>query len=892
MPISPTDLDLVTRTALAEGGVDGDAGIAAVANVVRNRLGSGQFGATPSDVVLAPNQFSAWSLPANDPNNPNRFSAQNPQYQHAAQIVGSVFTGQVPDITGGAQYYGNLPIIAASGKPMPAFTQNPQTAQIGRQTFFASANSGSMITPASQDDVDKIAKSFGVSGGFQPVSSGGGVTVLAPVGSPNASPSAAPAPVGIVQPSQDDVDSIAKAFGQAPAAPISTAPSAPAAPTPAQVQAGQMAPQMGFSGSVVSGMPILGPLYNRALAATGAVLQPMLGANAPPTFGERYAQNLAAQNIAQQQYEAANPVSSTVGNVVGAGMALGPLGETTLGAAALGLPNATRMGATIGGRIWTGMGGGAALGAINSALRGQSPATGAEIGLAGGALGPLVGEGVNAAVNGISNAVRAPAPALAGVNAIGRGWLSNAMANETEPSIAAATERMGPQGFLSDVNPQLTELAAGISNRPEAPASTAIGEAYRTRQVAQRAVTENALTQAFGNKVDLEGFKNMIAENRAAAADPLYEQWRSMQVQPTPELDALMPRLKAAGAFDEAQYLASTRGKPITEPFPTGEQPTLTTAIQQLHGQAKAPAQYPTTETWDLIKRGLNSKIEQAYSGGNKTRAAALIGLKNDLINEVGKTPAGQVWNQARREFADRSALLDQIDAGKDTFLGARSGLSADQMRQELQGLSGPELAARIVGARNAADEVMGATRNGDTTLRNKFLAPANQDKLRLLLGDGPASNLIKTVEQQDYLAAQAKYVNPRAGSPTAPRNAAINALEPPPTPEWNPEPLKPLTLIPPSWVDAMRPSTILQGGRQAAYASARQQIAPVLLARGNALADAIRAIGQEGAARTAAARTGAKAGRAVTAAITGPASQTFRTRGKFSTNALLQAAH
>lgn len=40
-----------------------------------------------------------------------------------------------------------------------------------------------------------------------------------------------------------------------------------------------------------------------------------------------------------------------------------------------------------------------------------------------------------------------------------------------------------------------------------------------------------------------------------------------------------------------------------------------------------------------------------------------------------------------------------------------------------------------------------------------------------------------------------------------------------------------------------------------------------------------------------AAARTGARAGRAVTAAITGPASQTFRTRGNFSTNALLSGA-
>ena len=192
---------------------------------------------------------------------------------------------------------------------------------------------------------------------------------------------------------------------------------------------------------------------------------------------------------------------------------------------------------------------------------------------------------------------------------------------------------------------------------------------------------------------------------------------------------------------------------------------------------------------------------------------------------------------------------------------------------------------ARIVGARNAADEVMNATKNGDTTLRNKFLAPNNQDKLRLLVGDQKADQLIKTVEQQDYLSGQYKYVNPRAGSPTAPRTAAMNALEPPPLSEWNPNIAQPLSFIPPAWIDALRPSTILQGGRNATYAGARQQLAPLLTQpAGPGLDDLLRAIGQEQAARSAASAKGASAARLTGALIAGPGAQTARLRGNFST--------
>jgi len=137
-----------------------------------------------------------------------------------------------------------------------------------------------------------------------------------------------------------------------------------------------------------------------------------------------------------------------------------------------------------------------------------------------------------------------------------------------------------------------------------------------------------ALTQAFGRQLILKIFRM-----RSWKTEKLrYAQWRSTQVQPTDTLKALIPRLEAVGAFDKAKYLGSAKGISLSERFFTS-------------GQNR---EYPTAATWDLVKRGLDSKIEQALSGGNKTRASALLGLKDELITKIGKTEAGQVWNQAR----------------------------------------------------------------------------------------------------------------------------------------------------------------------------------------------------------------------------------------------------
>lgn len=611
---------------------------------------------------------------------------------------------------------------------------------------------------------------------------------------------------------------------------------------------------VGYQNQIQEGIPIVGPLMDKATAAIGAAIQPALTDTKGSTFGQRYTNNLADIQQDNSQFHESHPVGSIIANLVGGGMALGPFAATKLGGAALGT-----YGPTLGSRIYSGVVGGSAIGASDAALRSENPATGAYVGGAGGLAGPLVGEAVRGGTNLLSNYILPRVGALKNVAGGALDRLTSAMEGETPASIAAAKSRMGPSGFVGDLNPAMTDITGGIADTP-GPGKQIVREAYRERAAQQSQRIEQSLTNAVGPRVNMEDFKNSTTQARAAAADPLYEQWRNASVFPTDKLKSLMPRLESAGAFDQAEKLSSISGSPINKKF-------FTTGTQK---------EFPTAESWDYVKRGLDSKIDQAYSGGDKTLARSLVGLKQEMLEEIEKTPAGKIWKQARTEFADKSSILDQAEAGRDTFLGGRSGLSVDELREELKGLSGPELQARIMGLRNAADQAMGDSVRGDTTLRNKLLAPNNQEKMRLLLGSAKANKLIESLEQEKYLGDQ--YQNVSGGSQTTPKKERVNALTPQALPQYNPNLTEPLSWLPPHIRDALRPTNILDAWRgQKAQNSINQLSHIMTMPAGPKMDNLIGAIHQEMARRSAVAGKASLAGNSLAGLISGPGTTTLR---------------
>lgn len=122
------------RTMLGEAANEGPQGQAAVAHVILNRVAAGSFGKTPSEVVLAPNQFEPWSTRSKELLS---IKPQSPAYREASDIVDMVTGGDVRDPTNGATHFLNPDIVKARrGGSLPNWATAP-IAQIGGHTFYA-----------------------------------------------------------------------------------------------------------------------------------------------------------------------------------------------------------------------------------------------------------------------------------------------------------------------------------------------------------------------------------------------------------------------------------------------------------------------------------------------------------------------------------------------------------------------------------------------------------------------------------------------------------------------------------------------------------------------------------------------------------------------------------
>lgn len=99
------DRDFGIRTLLGEAAGEGQQGMAAVAHVVMNRMGSKRFGyKTVKDAVLADKQFSTWNT-GEGGNNPSKWDPNSAQYKRAAEVWDAVSSGHHVDPTGGSTHY-------------------------------------------------------------------------------------------------------------------------------------------------------------------------------------------------------------------------------------------------------------------------------------------------------------------------------------------------------------------------------------------------------------------------------------------------------------------------------------------------------------------------------------------------------------------------------------------------------------------------------------------------------------------------------------------------------------------------------------------------------------------------------------------------------------------
>jgi hypothetical protein len=127
---SPEDFDKAVRTVWGEARGEPPLGQQAVAAVILNRARSAKM--SPTDVVMAKNQFEPWSR--------NRaalegLDANSPEYRKIASAIWPVWTGESADPTGGATHFYSPTAQRALGRQAPSW-DNGAGVDLGTHRFF------------------------------------------------------------------------------------------------------------------------------------------------------------------------------------------------------------------------------------------------------------------------------------------------------------------------------------------------------------------------------------------------------------------------------------------------------------------------------------------------------------------------------------------------------------------------------------------------------------------------------------------------------------------------------------------------------------------------------------------------------------------------------------
>jgi hypothetical protein len=132
--ISPSDRDMMIRTVIGEADDQPPVGQAAIAHVILNRMATGQWGNTPSQVVLSRGQFEPWSTRARELIG---IKPTSDQYKKVGSVVDDVLAGKTPDPTGGMTHFLQPDIVRRRrGGSLPDWASGPGL-RIGDHLFYA-----------------------------------------------------------------------------------------------------------------------------------------------------------------------------------------------------------------------------------------------------------------------------------------------------------------------------------------------------------------------------------------------------------------------------------------------------------------------------------------------------------------------------------------------------------------------------------------------------------------------------------------------------------------------------------------------------------------------------------------------------------------------------------
>ncbi len=329
---------------------------------------------------------------------------------------------------------------------------------------------------------------------------------------------------------------------------------------------------------------------------------------------------------------------------------------------------------------------------------------------------------------------------------------------------------LGTDAKLADLAGENTRSLLDVTAAMPGKTQNALESVIRNRQEGRAARLDPVVETISGGKGrPADVLASLTAQQKAAAA-PLYEQLRTMDV---PVSDALRGTLQAAekvGAMATAKKIATAEQLPFSPANFTGQvDPLMNSATSRL-----------SMRDADLVKRGIDDLIEgqtDKITGQVTTLGRSYTILKKKLVSELDNLTTDpktgeSIYRSARDAYAGPAALKQAINDGR-RFMSS----DAESLGATMAGLSQSEQDAFRIGAAEAVRNKLGA-QAGQTEFLNQRTNRNLREKLEALTGGDKAKyeQILDMLRSEESLK-RLENLGARRNSRTFGREAAAEDL-------------------------------------------------------------------------------------------------------------------
>ena len=487
--------------------------------------------------------------------------------------------------------------------------------------------------------------------------------------------------------------------------------------------------------------------------------------------GETYTENVAAERARDKGVSPYVSIPGEIAGSVGTAFAAAPVfAGTKIAQTVSRLPSWLQ--STGLGALW---GGAYGAGSAEEGERLAGAASSIPLGAATGLGMHGIVKGAEAALGGIAKGIRTIRdPEEAAVRKAAEAFNLD---ETTAARVQARLKTLGPQGMIADAGGEnvLGALrgAAGIPG------------------VAKNRVMMSLKGRAEGEGTRIEGAvkKGLQPQDYFAAEDaflgklqgPAKEIYQAAyEANPsvmTNKLSGLLRRPVMQSALREASELAGIEGSGIG---PISKELTEAARLAAEVGKMKPAGRVAEgfkLETWDNMKRGLDSMIEKEsneITGKLTNKGRLLAGLKSELTNALDAATGGEksLYAQARKQYAGDIEVLKALRDGKDFMKHP-----AEKISRRIGELSDSAKEAYRSGAARAVMDVVGSVPDQASAANRLFGKSITRDKIRAIFPDQKSANeFARTMAAEKRFAETKNYVG--SGSRTAPMFAEQQTIQ------------------------------------------------------------------------------------------------------------------